>query len=223
MYGINDGEPFQVFVRRQANSPNLVMRFECKEGMGILGIRKAGRTDPSPSAAYEEEEIEPASLRAGRFVHVLASGQRQSYALSRISGEVTTHLPQDSWVELKPQTEYGFRYLVAPGAAAEDSAPRSAGAPPRPPPLPEAEAASPTVMPRRADSSAPAPQAPVSPPLAEAMLARLPKEQAVEYLRSEMARVGELQRRVDELEEQLARSKARERDLIEVIRRWQGS
>src|SRR6185503_6184676 len=116
MYGlVTEGEPFRVFARREnVGTGGLVIRFECKEGMGILGIRKAGRTDPSPSAAYEEEEIDPASLRAGRFVHVLPSGQRQSYALSRISAEVTNRMPYDRWIELKPHTEYGFRYLVAP-------------------------------------------------------------------------------------------------------------
>ncbi|MCA9491723.1 MAG: hypothetical protein KC621_17450, partial [Myxococcales bacterium] len=115
-YGlVIEGEPFNVFARREgAGSEALVLKFECKDGMGILGIRKAGRSDPPPSTAYEESDIEPGSLRAGRFVHVLGSGQRQSYALSRISTEVAARLPADRWVELRPHTEYGFRYLVAP-------------------------------------------------------------------------------------------------------------
>src|SRR5690242_9455516 len=109
MYGLfSDGEPFRVYARRESlGASALVLKFECKEGMGILGLRKAGRTDPAPAPAYEEEDIDPASLRAGRFVHVLPSGQRQSYALSRISSEVAARMPTDRWVELKPHTEYG--------------------------------------------------------------------------------------------------------------------
>src|SRR5689334_12025407 len=114
MYGMTEGEPFKLFARRDSIGSSLMIRFECKEGMGVLGIRKSGRSDPAPVAAYEEEDIDPASLRAGRFVHVLLSGQRQSYALSRISAEVAQRVPSDRWVELKPVTEYGFRYLVVP-------------------------------------------------------------------------------------------------------------
>src|SRR5688572_7173446 len=116
MYGfVSEGAPFQVFARREGDSSNaLIFRFECSEGMGVLGLRKVGRPDPPPSPAYEEQDIEPASLRAGRFVHVLPSGQRQSYALSRLGEDTAARLPHDRWVSLEPQTEYGFRYLIAP-------------------------------------------------------------------------------------------------------------
>ena len=208
MYGIQEGEPFQVFVRRQSQNAQLVIRFECKDGMGILGIRKQGRSDPPPSSAYEEEDIDPSSLRAGRFVHVLSTGQRQSYALSRISGDIAQRLPTDSWIELKPQTEYGFRYLVAPDDGASVQATPPPAPPSGPPPAAEPLARTPS-------------RGPVNPPLADAMLARLPKEQAVEYLRAEMQRVQELQLRVDELEAALVKSRNRERDLLALLQRWQ--
>lgn len=224
MYGIQEGEPFKVFARRQPGAPGLVIRFECKEGMGILGIRMQGRTDPQPSVAYEEEGVEPSSLRVGRFVHVLANGQRQSYALSRITAGVAGRLPTDAWVELKPQTEYGFRYLVVPDDEAPAEETSAAVEESAPPPLPGASMESAPASPSTA--AAPPPRAaglqvPVAPPLAESMLANLTKEQAIDYLKGEMARVHQLQQQVEELGLALARSKSRERDLLNVLSKWQ--
>lgn len=232
MYGITEGEPFQVFARRQAGAPGLVIRFECKEGMGILGIRMQGRSDPQPSVAYEEEGIDPSSLRVGRFVHVLANGQRQSYALSRITSDVAGELPSDAWAELKPQTEYGFRYLVVPevtvAAAAVPSPPASPAAlvtpAPATPTRPTAPDAPPPLPPSQSMESVPRSaslQVPVAPPLADSMLAGLTRDQAVDYLKGEMARVHQLQQQVEELGLALARSKSRERDLLNVLAKWQ--
>lgn len=219
MYGVMDGEPFQVFARRDSNGPGLVIRFECKEGMGILGIRKMGRKDPTPSAVYEEEDIEVSALRAGRFVHVLGTGQRQSYALSRISADVAANLPADAWTELKPQTEYGFRYLVVPGLAEATSTP-PAPEPAPPAPSLEDERTAPTSSGPSASRVAGATQVPMNPQLAQVALDGLSKEQALEYLRTEMAKVEDLSRRVVELEAALRRSAGREQDLLEVLARW---
>ena len=229
MYGIQEGEPFKVFARRQSGGPGLVIRFECKEGMGILGIRMQGRSDPQPSVAYEEEGIDPTSLRVGRFVHVLGNGQRQSYALSRITTSVAGQLPTDAWAELRPQTEYGFRYLVVPN---EDPAPSAAAgvptaaAPAAAAPAPAAPSAEgPPPLPAVAlEMRPPRPanlQVPVTPPLAESMLADLTREKALDYLKGEMARVHQLQQQVEELGLALARSKSRERDLLNVLSKWQ--
>lgn len=280
MYGlVTEGEPFVVFARREnAGTGGLVIRFECKEGMGILGIRKSGRTDPAPSAAYEEEEIEPASLRAGRFVHVLPSGQRQSYALSRISAEVTNRMPYDRWIGLKPHTEYGFRYLVAPDTELDGTvasirvAPEPAPAPSEPAPAPVRAADTPDPVPRfelppvreptgpipvltlsplaetplpvatrpaapareirRAPPSLPpnlpaaipagmpALQTPMAPSIAENALRMMPKEVAIDHLKAEMQKVHVLQQRIAELEDTLRRSRVRERDLLDLLAKW---
>ena len=262
MYGlVTEGDPFRVYTRRNNAGGALIIRFECKEGMGVLGIRKSGRTDPAPSVAYEEEDIDPTSLRAGRFVHVLPSGQRQSYALSRISAEVAVRLPSDRWVELKPHTEYGFRYLVAPDneldgttAAVEldarpapsPSAPSTPRAVPRAVPHAAPHAASHAAPPKAAipvasplqspprEPTIPAP--PAHPPtipthdqntplpsIAEAALRGLSREQAIEHLKVEMHKVHTLQRRLTDLEDSLKRSRARERDLIELLAKWDAS
>ncbi len=223
MYGVIDGEPFQVFARRDSNGPGLVIRFECKEGMGILGIRKLGRKDPTPSAVYEEEDIEPSALRAGRFVHVLGTGQRQSYALSRISPDVAMRLPADAWTELRPQTEYGFRYLVVPEASSSealvpDDEPEPARDEDRT--APTSSAAPKSAGPRPASSPPSAGQVPMNPQLARSALDGLSRDQAIEYLRIEMAKVEDLGRRVAELEAALRRSEGREQDLLEVLARW---
>jgi len=254
MYGhVSDGVPFKVFARREGNgSDSLVFRFECSEGMGVLGLRKVGRPDPPPSPAYEEQDIEPDSLRAGRFVHVLPSGQRQSYALSRLAAETAARLPSDRWVSLEPHTEYGFRYLLAPEAQLETVSPTAqvvVGSPATPVPpsatatLPPGGVAptpvpignvSPISAPGRTvrvgslpppsipPSSIP-PQTPMIPALAATALSKLTREQAIDHLKGEMAKVSSLQTYAANLEEQLRRSQARERDLVELIARWQQS
>lgn len=233
MYGhVADGEPFRVFTRRETGGgPALVIRFECKEGMGVLGIRKTGRTDPPPAVAAEEEEIDPVSLRAGRFVHVLPSGQRQSYALSRLSADVAQRLPNDRWVELRPHTEYGFRYLVAPDADLNGTtAAVQVAAPPPPPPaeVPPLMGSGPATANRGAPREATMPiREPTIPlreptaPIPDAVLRAMTREQAIEQLKGELMKVQMLQQRILDLEEGLRRSRTRERDLIDLLAKWQ--
>jgi hypothetical protein len=257
MYGLVEGEPFKVFVRREPVGSGLVIRFECKEGMGVLGVRRPGRADPAPVAHYEEEGIDAAALRAGRFVHVLANGQRQSYALSRIGPEVSGRIPTDRWLELEPHTEYGFRYLVAsekdldkvtatvavgPPVGGRENAITQV-APPRAPgevggaPIPSLGLSAASMTPLGAtpgtplryssgdraasvgDSSSGTLTAGL-PPVVEPNVARLTKEQVVELLRAELAKVQQLQLRVAELEDTLRKSRVRERDLLELLTRW---
>ncbi|MEQ1565972.1 MAG: hypothetical protein ABMA64_10075 [Myxococcota bacterium] len=261
MYGnVSDGEPFAVSVRRESVGGGLMIRFECKEGMGVLGIRKSGRSDPAPVAAYEEEEIDPASLRAGRFVHVLPSGQRQSYALSRVSAELAARVPIDRWLTLKPQTEYGFRYLVVAESDLDGTTasvavgsptpePRSRATDPRTGPVDEPRSPTPgpvtgpvphppslhrtvepsaertgrggeRITPLPTPDALPPPQTPMAPAIAEAALKLLSKEQSIELLKTEMHKVHRLQQRVSDLEDALQRSKQHERDLIELLSRW---
>ena len=250
MYGIHDGQSFEVFVRRESvDDHRLVFRFECKDGMGVLGIRKTDRTDPAPSNVYQEGDIDPDSLRAGRFVHILSNGQRQSYALSRVNTDVAKRLPNDSWVELEPLTEYGFRYLIvpddklvepgqqkaavavaaapaaaavaapAPTAAVAAPPPTVATAPKAPRPAPVASASNPPKSTPVAPSDVP-PQTPMAPSLAKEALARLDRDGAVKHLEQEMAKVSTLQRELTDARTALARSEARERDLLELLAKW---
>ncbi len=225
MYGIVEGEPFQVFARRGSDSSDrLVLRFECQVGMGVLGIRKAGRTDPAPSTNYEEAEIEPGSLRAGRFVHVLSSGQRQSYALSRIGAEVARQLPSQAWVELQPHTEYGFRYLVATETDLASVAAPTEPVPPDPPgtqtPSPAVEVAESPAL-DSGDPSLPPRPTPTSSELVDTALASLDATTAVSHLRAEMSKVQVLHDRLVTLQRDLDLSRDRERDLLEILARWQ--
>jgi hypothetical protein len=59
------------------------------------------------------------------------------------------------------------------------------------------------------------------PALAATALSKLTREQAIDHLKSEMAKVSALQTYAANLEEQLRRSQMRERDLVELIARWQ--
>ncbi|MFT7519149.1 MAG: hypothetical protein ACI9MC_001289 [Kiritimatiellia bacterium] len=105
---------FIVKVRRLPGYESAVaIRFEMNEGFGEMLVgpnRKA-----SPSTGSELPEARGDHVRAGRFVHVLASGRRrQSYALSRLDDDRLQRLPDSGWTELVPVTEFGIRYLDLP-------------------------------------------------------------------------------------------------------------
>jgi len=236
-------DPFRVHIRRQNHADSVVvLRFEVKEGMGILGLRQMGRDASPPSVHHEEQEIDPGVLRAGRFVHVLPSGQRQSYALSRLTEDIAGRLPYDAWANLSPVSEFGFRYLVVDEASlvqAPGKATVSASQPPQVqvkasagPTLraPSLTATRPTAVARAgggneaqsgSPSSLPPRQVPIAPALAEAALRGLDPADASGLLKEEMKKVEALHNRLAEAEAQLSASQARERDLIEVLSKWQ--
>jgi hypothetical protein len=237
-------DPFRVHIRRQNHAdPVVVLRFEVKEGMGILGLRQLGRDAPPPSVHHEEQEIDPGALRAGRFVHVLPSGQRQSYALSRLTEDIAGRLPYDAWANLSPVSEFGFRYLVvdeealiqAPGRATVSASqpPSSAQVNPSAAPslrAPGLTATRPTSVARVGGASEaksvgraslPPRQVPIAPALAEAALRGLDPGDAAGLLKDEMKKVEALHDRLAQVETQLGASQARERDLLEVLSKWQ--
>lgn len=253
----HQGPPFAFHLRRDDPYTHAVtVRFEVLDGgMGVLGLRTPGRVDPPPSLHGEETGIEADALRAGRFIHVVTGGSRQSYALSRLTEEVVASLPDDRWILLDLHTEYGFRYLVAPADLSSAAPPEasvqlqpvrqsavaeSIGAMaallkvPRPASVASAAASgTPTALPAAAQmpDSTLSPnasstevaerQVPVAPALAESVLASLDLDQARAYLKAEMAKVEALHAHAGRLERELAASRAREVDLLDVLRKWQ--
>lgn len=252
----HQGSPFAFHLRRDdAYANSVTVRFEVLDGgMGVLGLRTAGRVDPAPSLHAEETGIEAEALRAGRFIHVVTGGSRQSYALSRLTEEVVAALPDDRWITLDLLTEYGFRYLVPP--ADLTSAPVEASVQlqpvkqsavsdaigsmaallkvPRPASVASASASGTTtalpaaaqmpdstLSPNASSTEIAERQVPVAPALAESALAGLDLDQARAFLKSEMAKVEALHAHAARLERELAASRARETDLLEVLRRWQ--
>lgn len=252
---MSNSQPFLFHLRRDnPYETTVTVRFEVLDGgMGVLGLRLAGREDPAPTLHAEEANVEAADLRAGRFVHVVTGGTRQSYALSRITADVIDAIPEDRWVTLDAVTEYGFRYLVAPddletageGGAAVDLQPVAQSAvsqkigevanllkTPRPKSVASASASGTDSMPPQAelapaaeplpDTAAVAPkQVPVASALAKSALEGLTLEEAREHLLAEMAKVDKLHAHAAALEQRLAASRAREADLLEVLKRWQ--
>jgi len=199
-------------------------------------------------------------LRAGRFVHVVSSGARQSFALSRVTEELVQKIEADEWVTLDAITEYGFRYLVPPdevagrveGGAAVQLQPMKESSigdalggvtsllkAPRPKSVASAsETGTPTAARREAEpepasetpetpaapqaaAADPAPQVPVSPSIADAALEGLDTDALRAHLREEMAKVDTLQTRVTALQKALDESQAREKDLLDVLAKWQ--
>ncbi|MCB9678750.1 MAG: hypothetical protein H6737_26845 [Alphaproteobacteria bacterium] len=240
-------DPFRMWVRRDEGYESAcTVRFETEHGRAVLSLRVPGREDPDPVSHYEEENIPPDALRQGRFVHVLPGGNRRSYALSRLTPDLLEKLPGSRWVELEPLTEFGFRYMIFPKdlpigdantavaapapAAPAPAAPTAAAAPAaaapagqavqakRPAPVAKAGAAAPAAgqVPAR-----PARQTPMAPELAHEALSQLSHQAAIQHLKMEMAKVEALHQRVDELERRLASSQERERDLLNVMQKWQ--
>lgn len=249
------GDPFAVHVLRENNYEKLLtVRFEVLDGgMGILGLRKPGRQDPGPAVAMEEPGIDVDHLRAGRFVHVVVAGTRQSYALSRITPEFVEKLPENRWYTLSAVTEYGFRYLVPPEGIADDaqaavtlqpvkqsavadslgdvaksiSAPRpksvaSAAQTGTPAPMGERTHGPPRgISSSVPPASLPPRQTPVAPALAQAVLDGLDLDGARRHLGEEMAKVEALHAYVADLTTALRASEARERDLLDLLSKWQ--
>lgn len=109
---------FKVLVRRVPGyEPTVSVRFEMTEGYGELHVGE--RRKASPAAAGEAAEVTGEAVRGGRFVHVLASGRRrQSYAFSRLDDDSLQRIPDDTWTDLTPVTEFGIRYLELPAVEA---------------------------------------------------------------------------------------------------------
>ena len=213
---LNVGEdPFKFWLRVDEGHQTVGVRFEAQDGRGILSLRQ--REDPSPVSHYEELDIDLESIRGGRFLQVQPSGNRRSYAMSRLVSDVLGRMPPGRWIELDAITEHGFRYLVIPAGQAESKPPAAAVK------APAAETRQRPAVVASVPAGAPAVprQTPVAPALAREALSRLSHQEAIQYLQHEMAKVEALHQHIAELERRLAMSEAREKDLMTVLQRWQ--
>jgi hypothetical protein len=224
---------FRVLIKRlPVNIPLVSLRFEMSDGYGELFVGDGRPAPPSPSGEIAEATGE--QLRAGRFVHVFPSGRkRQSYSFSHIDDDRIQQLEADRWIELTAATEFGLRYL---DLTATSAAPAQATAAVRvtASPVPPREATSsgvtssppghtPSPTPRRqGPTTLPPPEMrSVQPSLTEDAVRRLPIEAVRAHLLQEMATTVTLGRRVADLERDLRLSQQRERDLLEILTRWQ--
>jgi len=225
---------FQIYVRRLPGYElSLSLKFKVANEMGVIAVRQPGRPEPAASTAAEATELDVGVLQASRFIHIpRGSTRRNSFAFSRLSAEALERLPEGDWVELQPVTEYGFRYLViaegagtpdparvqipgTPGMVAANLGAKGATGPQVAPGQPAAK----TLVP--AGEALPEPPMPVERTLGEAALAGLTREQAINALREELVKCSALFRIVEDLRDRLEASAARERDLLEVLGRWQ--
>jgi hypothetical protein len=262
-----DRSDFRVLIRRLPGYvPLVALRFEMIDGFGELIVgddRKA-----APAASGEVPEATGDQLRAGRFVHVLASGKRrQSYSFSRIDDDRIQRLDDTRWTDLVATTEFGLRYLdmpdigaagptvavqVAPPSFSATPAPSRASLPGSAPPA-TARIATPVGVPgggttptQRPDASppgVPASNTPITPPrysgeptfsppgaaatpsVATSLIEESVRRLGVDALRANLVRelhtTESLQHRIAALESALEQSRARERDLLDVLARWQ--
>ena len=62
-------KPFAVYVKREpVYGLVLTVRFEMRNGQGMLQLRRAGLGQTHPGTVYEERDIPASALRAGRFI-----------------------------------------------------------------------------------------------------------------------------------------------------------
>jgi hypothetical protein len=146
-------QSFEVMVRRQPGYELLLtVRFAVTGAHGILTLARRGWQDGKPATASEIADVTPGELRGGRFTLVYPTDKREGYSLARLDETDLARLSDETWTELTPVTEFGFRYLQVPGTLPE-SAPIAtpAGVPARGravgqssgPPADEAQAARP--------------------------------------------------------------------------------
>lgn len=202
-------DPFRVLLRRDGPvEPTLTVRFAVTEGMGQLTLPSAngdgrGAIRPDALAVFGEEYgVDPEVLRGARFVYIL-NQERQSFSLSRVTADICAQLRPDAWLELRPLVDHGFRYLVAPDEltgfpATPAPAPARVALPPAPPVDPTPVAAD-TVDP----------------------LDELTREAAIRHLRHQLRLVESLQQRLEATEKRLLASRGRERDLLDMLAKWQ--
>ena len=128
--------------------------------------------------------------------------------------------PREHGVREHPVREQPVREQTVPLPPAQAPAAYVASSPAYSPPAPlrESGAREAGVVHReRAPSSLPPTQTPMAPAIADTALRMMPKEVAIEHLKSEMLKVHVLQQRIAELEDNLRRSRMRERDLIDLL------
>lgn len=239
-------EPFTVYVRREpSGSIVLTVRFEARKGQGLLHLRRGRGSSPRMQSVQEEADVSADELRAGRFVYQPSRDRpRQSFSLARLNVRELGALPEGQWIPLSPSIEHGFRYLLLDGVVPEPSVSVSlSDEGPNPPPSPAAAVAAVQAAPAPARQrtaaellglSRPRPVAKVNaepghtlPPAAAPAAMRdfdPPPVAAVgtggdaELLKRE---VGRLRQQVELLQAQLGRAHARERDLIDLIAKWE--
>jgi len=113
----SSGPRFRVAVRRlEPPEGPFAVRFEVREGKGVLRLARAGvLIDPPARSSAEEAGITLGQLRSSRFLHLWDGGRaRLAHSLARIDAVALSSLPLQEWVELEGLVEGGAAYLVLP-------------------------------------------------------------------------------------------------------------
>lgn len=123
--------PFQLWIRRDgAADPQYAVRFEVKEGKGILRVSRPGMLiDPPARAQGLEERLTAAQLRSSRFLLVWDGGRaRQAHLFTRMTEPELSRVRADTWWTAEVVVDAGIRQLQVPAAGytAPDEAPTAA-------------------------------------------------------------------------------------------------
>jgi len=110
-----DAPRFRFWVRRSpGEDPTFSVRFEVRQGKGLLRVARPGvLVDPPARQSGYEERLTAAQVRASRFLHVWDAGRkRQGYVLSRLADDVLSDLAEERWVEMGIESDGGFCWLL---------------------------------------------------------------------------------------------------------------
>ena len=112
---MSDAPRFRFWVRRSpGEDPTFSVRFEVRQGKGLLRVARPGvLVDPPARQSGYEERLTAAQVRASRFLHVWDAGRkRQGYVLSRLSDDVLADLAEERWAEMGIESDGGFCWLL---------------------------------------------------------------------------------------------------------------
>ena len=112
---MTDAPRFRFWLRRSpGEDPTFSVRFEVRQGKGLLRVARPGvLVDPPARQSGYEERLTAAQVRASRFLHVWDAGRRrQGFVLSRLSDEILSDLARERWVEMGLESDGGFCWLL---------------------------------------------------------------------------------------------------------------
>ncbi|NOY26189.1 MAG: hypothetical protein GXP62_09990 [Oligoflexia bacterium] len=109
--------PFHIWIRRVGQvCTTCALRFEVKQGKGVLRVSRPGVLIVPPARDHGyEEHLAPPQLRSSLFLHVPGHGRpRSSFPLDRLTDAVIGRMDIDVWHELSlirgPKGQYRLEY-----------------------------------------------------------------------------------------------------------------
>ncbi len=112
-------EAFELWIRRGAGESAWSVRFETRQGKGLLRVQRPGMLiDPPARPTGSEDRMTSAALRATRFLYVADAGRvRHTWSLERLEDLMLERVRTDEWTRLAAHREGTASFLVLDSGA----------------------------------------------------------------------------------------------------------